>query len=181
MDAESPSTRHRLHASILETIGDTPAVLLPRLMAAEGLKARLALKLEFFNPAGSVKDRIGLAMVEGRLSQAGMLRIGPDLTRVLLMGRAPPDRVEIRCFALSFAAEDGLLQSEALLLESSAGRITGNLAVNLRNETIAAHLRPDLRVFGATMLNAAVPGRALFRLLTMPPWIVPMAIGIFMW
>ncbi|MGH6807744.1 MAG: carbohydrate ABC transporter permease, partial [Ensifer adhaerens] len=36
-------------------------------------------------------------------------------------------------------------------------------------------------VFGATMLNAAVPGRALFRVLTMPPWIVPMAIGIFMW
>ncbi|QCI99519.1 carbohydrate ABC transporter permease [Agrobacterium larrymoorei] len=35
--------------------------------------------------------------------------------------------------------------------------------------------------FGATMLNAAVPGRALFRILTMPPWIVPMAIGIFMW
>lgn len=35
--------------------------------------------------------------------------------------------------------------------------------------------------FGATMLNAAVPGRALFRMLTMPPWIVPMAIGIFMW
>lgn len=36
-------------------------------------------------------------------------------------------------------------------------------------------------VFGASMLNAAVPGRALFRVLTMPPWIVPMAIGIFMW
>lgn len=35
--------------------------------------------------------------------------------------------------------------------------------------------------FGAVMLNAAVPGRALFRILTMPPWIVPMAIGIFMW
>ncbi|WP_283192548.1 sugar ABC transporter permease [Rhizobium sp. AN80A] len=35
--------------------------------------------------------------------------------------------------------------------------------------------------FGAAMLNAAVPGRALFRILTMPPWIVPMAIGIFMW
>ncbi len=36
-------------------------------------------------------------------------------------------------------------------------------------------------VFGASMLNAAVPGRALFRVLTMPPWVVPMAIGIFMW
>ena len=35
--------------------------------------------------------------------------------------------------------------------------------------------------FGAMLLNAAVPGRTLFRLLTMPPWIVPMAIGIFMW
>ncbi|MDQ0456450.1 carbohydrate ABC transporter permease [Rhizobium paknamense] len=36
-------------------------------------------------------------------------------------------------------------------------------------------------VFGAAMLNSAVPGRTLFRILTMPPWIVPMAIGIFMW
>jgi multiple sugar transport system permease protein len=34
---------------------------------------------------------------------------------------------------------------------------------------------------GAVLLNAAVPGRALFRMLTMPPWIVPMAIGIFTW
>lgn len=34
---------------------------------------------------------------------------------------------------------------------------------------------------GATLLNAAIPGRTLFRILTMPPWIVPMAIGIFMW
>lgn len=35
--------------------------------------------------------------------------------------------------------------------------------------------------FGAMLLNAAVPGRALFRVLTLPPWIIPMAIGIFMW
>lgn len=34
---------------------------------------------------------------------------------------------------------------------------------------------------GAVMLNAAIPGQTLFRILTMPPWIVPMAIGIFMW
>ncbi|MCD1634060.1 sugar ABC transporter permease [Martelella mediterranea] len=36
-------------------------------------------------------------------------------------------------------------------------------------------------VFGALLLSAAVPGRTLFRVLAMPPWIVPMAIGIFMW
>ena len=42
-------------------------------------------------------------------------------------------------------------------------------------------LKMIIGVFGASMLNSAVPGRALFRILTMPPWIVPMAIGIFMW
>jgi len=34
---------------------------------------------------------------------------------------------------------------------------------------------------GAVLLNAAIPGQTVFRILTMPPWIVPMAIGIFMW
>ncbi len=63
MDADSPRTS-QMHASILSTIGNTPVVLLPRLMAEVKSPARLALKLEFFNPAGSVKDRIGLAMVE---------------------------------------------------------------------------------------------------------------------
>ena len=42
-------------------------------------------------------------------------------------------------------------------------------------------LKMIIGVFGAVMLNAAVPGRTLFRILLMPPWIVPMAIGIFMW
>ncbi|MEJ8473743.1 carbohydrate ABC transporter permease [Roseibium algae] len=42
-------------------------------------------------------------------------------------------------------------------------------------------LKMIIGTFGAMLLNAAVPGRTLFRLLTMPPWIVPMAIGIFMW
>ncbi|HEV7346434.1 MAG TPA: sugar ABC transporter permease [Devosia sp.] len=36
-------------------------------------------------------------------------------------------------------------------------------------------------MFGAVLLNAAIPGQTLFRILTMPPWVVPMAIGIFMW
>ena len=36
-------------------------------------------------------------------------------------------------------------------------------------------------IFAAVLLNAAVPGQTLFRILLMPPWVVPMAIGIFMW
>ncbi len=65
MDALPPvNARGRLYGSVLEIVGNTPLVRLPRLEEAEGLAARLALKLEFQNPLGSVKDRIGLAMVE---------------------------------------------------------------------------------------------------------------------
>ena len=50
-----------VHDSILGTIGKTPLVKLQRVSA--GLPATLALKCEFFNPLGSVKDRIGAAMI----------------------------------------------------------------------------------------------------------------------
>ena len=42
-------------------------------------------------------------------------------------------------------------------------------------------LKMVLGIIGAVLLNAAIPGRFLFRLLVMPPWIVPIAVGIFMW
>lgn len=62
-DAKPPA-RGRIYDSVLDTVGGTPLVRLKRIEAAEGLSARLALKLEFFNPLGSIKDRIGLAMVD---------------------------------------------------------------------------------------------------------------------
>ncbi len=55
--------RGRVYDSILETIGNTPMVRVPKLSAQEGLKADLVLKLEFFNPVASVKDRIALGMI----------------------------------------------------------------------------------------------------------------------
>jgi cysteine synthase A len=51
-----------IHQNIVETIGRTPLVKLNRVAA--GIEATIALKCEFFNPLGSVKDRIGLAMIE---------------------------------------------------------------------------------------------------------------------
>ena len=51
-----------LYNNIVETVGKTPLVKLNRVTA--GLDATIALKLEFFNPLGSVKDRIGMAMIE---------------------------------------------------------------------------------------------------------------------
>ena len=56
--------RGRIYGSVLETIGVTPMVRIPRLSAADALVADVAVKLEFFNPLGSVKDRIGLAMID---------------------------------------------------------------------------------------------------------------------
>ncbi len=74
---ESPEFRGRIYNNILETIGATPLVRLSRLKAAHGCSAEIAGKCEFFNPLTSVKDRIGLSMIEA-LEQAG--RIGPKTT-----------------------------------------------------------------------------------------------------
>jgi cysteine synthase len=59
-----PEFRGRIYDSIIDTIGATPLVRLSRLAAAEGVAAELLGKCEFFNPLSSVKDRIGLAMIE---------------------------------------------------------------------------------------------------------------------
>ncbi|WP_136657644.1 cysteine synthase A [Nitratireductor sp. XY-223] len=69
--------RGRVFNSITETIGDTPIVRLDKLAAATGVKAHLLGKLEFFNPIASVKDRIGVAMIEA-MEQDG--RIAPGKT-----------------------------------------------------------------------------------------------------
>ena len=67
--------RRRVYDSIAETIGNTPLVRVKRLCREEGIAADLLLKLEFFNPIASVKDRIGVAMIEALVSQG---RIGAD-------------------------------------------------------------------------------------------------------
>lgn len=68
--------RGRIYDSIAETIGNTPLVRIPRITAAEGIKADICLKLEFFNPIASVKDRIGVNMIlalerDGKLQPGG--------------------------------------------------------------------------------------------------------------
>lgn len=57
----------KIYNDITETIGNTPLVRLNRTAAAHGAQAEILLKLEFFNPLSSVKDRIGLAMIDEAL------------------------------------------------------------------------------------------------------------------
>lgn len=59
-----PEFRGKIYDSIIDTIGATPLVRLPRFCGQHEVRADLVAKLEFFNPLGSVKDRIGLAMIE---------------------------------------------------------------------------------------------------------------------
>ena len=54
----------KIYNDITETIGNTPLVRLNRTAAAHGAQADILLKLEFFNPLSSVKDRIGFSMIE---------------------------------------------------------------------------------------------------------------------
>lgn len=56
--------------SVIHTIGKTPLVKLNRITQEEGISARLMAKLEYFNPAGSIKDRAALAMLEDLLESA---------------------------------------------------------------------------------------------------------------
>ena len=61
--------RGRIYASITDTIGDTPLVSIDRIGKEKGVVARLLAKLEFFNPISSVKDRIGVSMIDALEAQ----------------------------------------------------------------------------------------------------------------
>ena len=68
----------KIYGSALELIGNTPLVEVKNVEKAEGLEATVLAKLEYFNPAGSVKDRIGKAMIEDA-EQKGVLKPGATI------------------------------------------------------------------------------------------------------
>jgi len=72
--------RGKIYSSITDTIGDTPIVRLDRLAKAHDVKGDLLAKLEFFNPIASVKDRIGVAMIEA-MEQDG--HISPERSTLI--------------------------------------------------------------------------------------------------
>ncbi|MDO1580754.1 cysteine synthase A [Rhizobium oryzicola] len=72
--------RGKIYASIIDTIGNTPIVRLDKLAREKGVKANLLAKLEFFNPIASVKDRIGVAMIESLEAQG---KISPGKTTLI--------------------------------------------------------------------------------------------------
>lgn len=93
--------RH-IYTSAAELVGKTPLLELTRLEKEHGLEATLLAKLEYFNPAGSVKDRIARAMIEDA-EASGALRPGAviieptsgntgiGLAAIAAAKRLPPD------------------------------------------------------------------------------------------
>ena len=71
---DRPRGRGRIYDSITDTIGETPLVRIDRIAREKGVRAHLLAKLEFFNPISSVKDRIGVAMIDALEAQG---RIAP--------------------------------------------------------------------------------------------------------
>lgn len=72
----------------------------------------------------------------------------------------------------------GLANYEKLL---GSRKFAGVVSVTFYWMFLSVFLKVVIGLLGATLLNAAIPGRALFRTLVMPPWIVPVAIGCFGW
>ena len=68
----------RIYTSVDQLIGGTPLLELTRIEAAEGLNAKLLAKLEYLNPAGSVKDRIAKAMID-EAEASGRLKKGATI------------------------------------------------------------------------------------------------------
>lgn len=67
--------KSNIATSLVDLVGRTPLLELNRLQDIKGLEARVIAKLEYFNPAGSVKDRVALSMVESAESK-GLLAVG---------------------------------------------------------------------------------------------------------
>ena len=74
----------KIYGSALELIGNTPLVEVKNVEKSEGLEATILAKLEYFNPAVSVKDRIGKAMIEDA-EQRGVLKPGATIIEPTLM------------------------------------------------------------------------------------------------
>jgi len=110
-----------------------------------------------------------------------LLLLAPAVIYILIIVAYPL----VDTFNLSFT-NAGLKQAYNWVGAANYQKIFGGTFASVIIRTFvwtffSVSIKMIIGTFGAVLLNAAVPGKALFRVLTLPPWIIPMAIGIFMW
>ena len=109
-------------SNVLETIGNTPLVRLNRV--AGGLRATVLAKLEFLNPGGSVKDRIGVAMIEDA-EKAGRLKPGGTIVEATSgnTGVGLAIAAALKGYRCVFVMPDKMSQEKVRLLRAFGARV----------------------------------------------------------
>ncbi|HEV8354128.1 MAG TPA: cystathionine beta-synthase, partial [bacterium] len=122
VEARSPKPEARIYDSILDVVGNTPIVRLHRV--ARGIRADVVAKLEFLNPGGSVKDRIGITMIE-EAERAGILRPGGTIVEATSgnTGVGIAIAAAIRGYRTIFVMPDKMSDEKIRLLRAFGARV----------------------------------------------------------
>ncbi|MBO1073837.1 AsmA family protein [Roseomonas marmotae] len=105
--------------------------------------------------AGSLDGSIGLAVVNGQVSNALLDRLLGDLRRLLVQGESGEGSTALRCLALRLALREGVARPQAMLLESGLGNVAGSGEIDLGEERLNLRLLPQVRL-GGVGLSAPV-------------------------
>ncbi len=118
----SPQSQMKIQNSILETIGDTPLVRLNAVSV--DLPGEILAKVEFFNPGGSVKDRIGMPIIE-EAEKSGRLKPGGTIVEATSgnTGVGLAIAAAIKGYKTIFVMPDKMSQEKILLLRSYGARV----------------------------------------------------------
>ncbi len=148
--------RGRVYENIAETIGHTPVVALNRLQQQDNLAARILLKLEFFNPLSSVKDRIGVSLIDSLESQG---KIEPGKT-VLIEPTSGNTGVALAFVAAARGYELILVMPESMSIERR--KILAHLGAKLELTPAAGGMGAAIaraKELAETLPNALIPAQ----------------------
>lgn len=154
--ATSSWGRGRVYENISETIGHTPLVALNRFTAEEGVSARILLKLEFFNPLSSVKDRIGVALIDALEHQG---KIEPGKT-VLIEPTSGNTGIALAFVAAARGYELILTMPESMSIERR--KILAHLGAKLELTPAAGGMGAAIaraKELASTLPNAVIPAQ----------------------
>lgn len=152
--ARKAEFRGRVYDSIIDTIGATPLVRLSKLAADEKIEADLLAKCEFFNPLGSVKDRIGVSMIEAA-ERSGQISAGATLVEPTSgnTGIALAFVCAAKGYRLILTMPDSMSEERQKMLEFLGAKI----------ELTAADMGMTGAVKRAEELVASTPGAVLLQ------------------